>query len=1003
MKTKTTIIIFMLFLSMFSLFAQTTDYYYYKGHKEFLLYDYNRIGLVIDRNDATALQFMVSSIPFTLTNIPQTVRNPVYDFKLLKFSRTPDNATYNKFISDLKSMSGVQMIQPCFLTLNNRKEVMMSEYLYVKLKNPLDVNMLRSYANSYFLEVVGNNKYMPLWYTLKCTKNTRYDCLTTANQLYMLGRFAAVTPDFLSDDLFCSDDPQFENQWALKNSTNSGIDVSACDAWINATGKGVKVAIVDQGVELTHNDLKKNIYSLSYDSETGTSPSKVYGDHATHCAGIVGAVKDNNLQIAGIAPDAKLISVSNTLYATADSRIKRADAINWAWKNGADIISNSWGSSVKFEAIDDAIYNALTQGRNGKGCIVCFAAGNDNGAVSYPANCNPNILVVGAITSTGKRAIYSNYGNALDVVAPGSYILSTILNNAIDYKDGTSMACPYVAGIAALLLEKNPNLTAKEANDLIERNTKKIGGYSYQSSATYKNGTWNNEMGYGLVDAALVTSHTKPYDLMIRDSEVDTGAEPNLVTEYMWGSCDIWTRNEDDGGSEHENPICKSTPAWIYVRVKNIGTVPTTGDDFVEIRWAKAGLGLSWPASWYEGDRYNDLDIPMGGRVATKVIKVLQPGEETIVKASWDVLDPNVYKNITSEPWHFCLLARVCSTDDPTPEVTYTDLNRYVREHNNIAWKNLTVVEMPSVGQQVGGGVVMVKNRTDIPKNYTIELIDDNLRFTPISYTSVDNSVKPEVNIELSPNLYNAWVEGGSVRQAFANTSSPRVQSMQGNTSILQNIRLQPQEAGIVNVKFSIPSTGVYLFNYTYQVVLKDENGNIVGGETYIVKRNQLRPIIPPSIKQIPNIEAGKVELKASDIDEPASYNWYSENGNLLSTGQELEVTVEKTEKYKLEVVAEKDNYKCYAEAIVKPVEGIVSLSPNPTFEKVTIKFLIHDYNNSVIKISNIEGVGETHEYPISQRECLKVIDVSRFVSGIYTVTLVSNGNFIDSKKLMKN
>ena len=71
---------------------------------------------------------------------------------------------------------------------------------------------------------------------------------------------------------------------------------------------------------------------------------------------------------------------------------------------------------------------------------------------------------------------------------------------------------------------------------------------------------------------------------------------------------------------------------------------------------------------------------------------------------------------------------------------------------------------MPSVGQQVGGGVVMVKNRTNIPKNYTIELIDDNLRFTPISYTSMDNSVKPEVNIELSPNLYNAWVEGGSVR-----------------------------------------------------------------------------------------------------------------------------------------------------------------------------------------------------------------------------------------------
>lgn len=118
--------------------------------------------------------------------------------------------------------------------------------------------------------------------------------------------------------------------------------------------------------------------------------------------------------------------------------------INWAWQNGADIITNSWGSAVMYTVIDDAIDNALNNGRNGKGCVILFATGNNNGSVEYPANSNAKILAVGANDRKGLRSNFSNYGTELDVVAPGSVIYSTVLNHGYSYKDGTSMATPYV-------------------------------------------------------------------------------------------------------------------------------------------------------------------------------------------------------------------------------------------------------------------------------------------------------------------------------------------------------------------------------------------------------------------------------------------------------------------------------------------------------------------------------------------------------------------------------
>ena len=310
------------------------------------------------------------------------------------------------------------------------------------------------------------------------------------------------------DSLTFPNDTLFNQQWGLYNSYYPDIDISVISTWNYATGKNIKIAIIDSGVAQNHIDLESNIDSLSYDTESGISQSQINynldnAHHGTHCAGIAAAVKDNVTHIAGVAPDAKIVSISNSLFKSLDNSERLAKGINWAYQHDVDIISCSW-EAVSNPLLDNAIYNALRYGRHGKGCVVVFAAGNkkpfDNSYdVKYPANCNDTILVVGSIDSTGVRAPDSCYGTELDLVAPGVDILSTVPYNTIMKDSGTSMACPHVAGVAALILERNSELTVSQVNSIICSHAKKLSGVNF--NVTKPDGSWNNEYGYGLVDA----------------------------------------------------------------------------------------------------------------------------------------------------------------------------------------------------------------------------------------------------------------------------------------------------------------------------------------------------------------------------------------------------------------------------------------------------------------------------------------------------------------------
>ncbi len=458
---------------------------------------------------------------------------------------------------------------PYFTTVSG-KEVGLSNLFYVKLKSETDKSILEAMAAANNVEVIGKNIYMPLWYTLACTVSSEGNALEMANLFYESGEFSAAEPDLMMDKTLAPNDPYYTYQWNFNNTGQNGgladTDIRYSEASSLTSGSAnVIVAVLDHGIQLNHPDLP-NIHSQSYDTETDTSPSKIWGNHGTACAGIIGARANNGIGVAGIAPGCRLMSISNRLYVAPNATQALSNGFNFAVNNGASVISNSWGHELLVSTmLEDAISNALTKGRNGKGCVVCFASGNDNNsAVGYPARAIPDILAVGAMSPRGERknpsssdgeSWGSNYGTELDVIAPGVLIPTTDRTGSDGYGtgdyitnfNGTSSATPHVAAVAALVLSMDPDLTVKQVNDIIESTARKVRSdlYLYGTSSSRPNGSWNVQTGYGLLDAfgavaEAMNNRTVEYNnvIVIGDAKV-VGKNINARNVKVSGNCDL--------------------------------------------------------------------------------------------------------------------------------------------------------------------------------------------------------------------------------------------------------------------------------------------------------------------------------------------------------------------------------------------------------------------------------------------------------------------------------
>lgn len=230
--------------------------------------------------------------------------------------------------------------------------------------------------------------------------------------------------------------------------------VAAPPAWQYAKGAGVKVCVVDTGVQVDHPDLKANIVGgKNFVAYRGKVDPTRYGDdngHGTHVSGTIAAL-NNSIGVVGVAPQAKIYAVKVLDKSGSGYMSAVADGIRACVAAGAKVISMSLGSSSDSSLVRDAVTFAAS-----KGVILVAAAGNESGTVSYPAK-YPEVWAISAMDSKYKFAYFSNFGPEVDFIAPGVNVYSTTKGSSYASYSGTSMAAPHAAGIVALMLSSGSN------------------------------------------------------------------------------------------------------------------------------------------------------------------------------------------------------------------------------------------------------------------------------------------------------------------------------------------------------------------------------------------------------------------------------------------------------------------------------------------------------------------------------------------------------------------
>lgn len=529
--TKISCAIFVLVLSVATAFGDNEIFNYTPEGKNYYTLSTSQILIKFKKDLTFAQKQSILASEKAIIALKDKDVLPAPDVTIARVQGMNDETLY-ALLERLQANPSVDYANP-FLVYEDGTLQGIQDRVIVRLKSRKDLQTLRSYAKRFNLSIADWDDYDPNIYILQTNKNSIGNALEVANALYETQAFDWAEPDFLLLlKRFNTNDTYLNYQWSLNN-TGSGIqyngtpgaDMNVFDAWGVTNGSSsIKVAIIDEGVDLNHPDLQANLLS-GYDATGQGSGGGPSGDdaHGTSCAGIVAAVGNNNQGVAGVAYSCKIIPVriaygSGSSWVTSNSWI--GNAINWAWSNaGADVLSNSWGGGGNSSTINNAISGAVNSGRNGLGAPVMFAAGNDNGAVSYPAT-QTNTIAVAAMSMCYERKSPSscdgetwwgsNYGTNVDVAAPGVKIYTTDISGSDGYSsgnyvsnfNGTSSATPNAAGVMALILSANPSLTQTQARYAMESTCRKVGSYTYNSGVSGQpNGTWSTSLGYGLVDA----------------------------------------------------------------------------------------------------------------------------------------------------------------------------------------------------------------------------------------------------------------------------------------------------------------------------------------------------------------------------------------------------------------------------------------------------------------------------------------------------------------------
>jgi thermitase len=309
-------------------------------------------------------------------------------------------------------------------------------------------------------------------------------------------------PNFIArGQLSPPNDPSYGSQWGY-----AAID--AVDGWTAYPGRyggggGVTIGILDTGVQASHPDLNDGrvltalgASCLTGDGSCVSAPASDDNGHGTHVSGIADAETNNSTGVAGTGFTASIIPVKVLDSNAQGNYAGLTNGIMWAVDHGARVINMSIGASAYSQTLCDAVSQAISRGT----LVVASAGNNSSSAANYPAACK-GAVGVSATTSSDKLASFSNYGSPdVFVAAPGDSIYSTYLNSSYATMSGTSMAAPYVTGLAALLFAQVPSRTVADVKQILATTSEKVGGGYGSDPYGTCSCTWSSSFGYGRID-----------------------------------------------------------------------------------------------------------------------------------------------------------------------------------------------------------------------------------------------------------------------------------------------------------------------------------------------------------------------------------------------------------------------------------------------------------------------------------------------------------------------
>ena len=470
----------------------------------------------------------------------------------------------------LKDQRDVQFAGRVLVDPRSKRPVLYTENVFVKFDADMAESACRKTLKGYRLEMKRPIEYARNCFFVQAAEGTGRTVFDITDRLLQHKQVQLCHPELVRKMGWRQVFPQ---QWHLKKATIDGMVYDAHAnveaAWTLSQGEGIRIAVIDDGCDIDHEELAgsgKIVAPRDVTRGTDNPRPGSRDNHGTACSGV--ACANGQHGASGVAPKAQLIPIR---YASPLGSQAEADAFVWAASHGADVISCSWGpedgdwsdpsdpAHRQVVPLPDstrvAIDWAIANGRNGKGCVITFAAGNGNESVDNDGYASyEKVIAVAACHAKGKKSAYSDFGNAVwcafpsnDTLLPIPGIWTTDRSGAAGYNPGqtsrgdavgnyvndfggTSSACPGTAGVAALILSRNPSLRWDEVKDILRRSCDRIdvagGNYNTDGhSPVYGYGRVNARRAVELaapVVAVPTSTHTASRVVPIRDLKTAT-------------------------------------------------------------------------------------------------------------------------------------------------------------------------------------------------------------------------------------------------------------------------------------------------------------------------------------------------------------------------------------------------------------------------------------------------------------------------------------------------